>query len=231
MKLRSGRVVTKRKTSPRRSVKSVKSVKKIVRKELNKATTTFVRGDTRDLPNINNQNIQTIRVLGANINQGDEQGQRHGSKIKLTGYKFNLHIRNLTADKDGWVRIICVRRKEPNAGFAGLFQSNDEGVDGNAFAAGDNNFIMRPINKALYSVKFDRRVRLLGENDAAVGRHDQYKKYTIPFKTHLKYDKVAQDNESINPNYVVMVFIAWKDNDATRTLPMYIEDWTYFKNM
>lgn len=233
MRLRSGKSTGRAPSARRkRRKKSSKALTKTIKRVMLKNMETGVVGSFTDLPAINNQTIQTLLAIGDNIPQGDNQGDRHGSEILYTGIRFHIKVRNLNPGQAGWLRILCVRRKEPNAGLNGLFTSLGNGVNGVSYAP-DNRFLNRPINKALFSVKFDRKIRVLGNDPESMGRNQIQKKYWIKFnKTKLKYTVVTTNGSGtdILPNYLLLCFVCWDDDNATRTMPVHTHNWEYFKD-
>lgn len=230
MKLRSGRVVVARRAPRPRKKRAVRAVARAeVRKEMRKHIS--LRRKYKTSLNAAATSTATLvnYTIASDIEHGDALDGRTADKIVLKGINIKLEAKNLDANKPAYLRLLLVKRKEPNQGLNKIFQGTTTVEGSNYVTTGDSAQVHWPINRNLFAVTMDKKIRLLPDNNNSQGRMKTYKTYFKRLNKKIIYNAVS--GGIVNPNYHLFAFLQWDDGNVTSTADVRVDIYTYFEDI
>ena len=179
--------------------------------------------------------IQINGTVGSDIVQGLEQGNRTGAAILLKSVRWQLRVNNQMTTQDGYIRFLCLKRKEPTAGYNKLFTSRGVDVQGVDYLGlvGDSMQIMAPINRTLFTTVVDKKFRVLRKNPASMGRDSIYKTITKRFKHKIRYDIPSGNptGHDEHPNLKYFMFYQADDGSDALSYGYELDTYTRFEDV
>lgn len=173
--------------------------------------------------------LKTIIQVGSGIDNGVSRGDRIADRIHVSHLRLECNIFNSNAlhQDNCTVRLALVSSKRPLETDFGnqLFESM--GDTNNPTDFNTNNLprqLLSQFNRDLFTVHFDRRIRLLADNSDAQGRQRFLKTFFIPLNKKFSYNTSADPLVSILPHMRLIMFVQ-KDKTGATTLatPINIE--------
>lgn len=173
--------------------------------------------------------------LGSTLGQGVTRGDRIGSEICLIGYQVKMQINNIATialDKY-YLRCLVLQTDRPGQVVTtNLFRAEaDTNTPVDFDTSGDSLQIIKPINRNIHRVLFDRKFEILPNTSNSLGKHHRL----LEFYVDLKNQKCTFNTEGtaatrILPNITFMYFLEVEDNVGTVTGPPLVSDmrWLYF---
>lgn len=236
MKLRSGRRLVAVVKQPKRKRKAT-STRKVARQEAKRVmnANTELRHYQHHISASGGLLASTCNIwhtIGQDILKGTDYADRHGAKIKVEGLNIKIGFQNTSATRNGWYRVMLVKRTKPNAGIERLFTNTSADIDGTSYnALGDIKQIWQLLNKTYFKPVFDRRYRFLANLPTSVGRDRINRRVKIRFKHKLNYTEQGDLFKNTIPNYVLLSFFQMDDSDITTTCQADMVIDTFFRDM
>jgi len=236
MKLRSGRrlsVQSRRKSRARKST----STRKVARQEAKRVlkNNTELRHYQHHIGatgGIVASAAQIWHTIGQDILKGTDYADRTGAKIKVDSLSIKIGFENTSTTKDGWYRVMLLKRQKPTQGIDRLFTNTSENVDGTSYiTTGDIKQIWQLLNKRYYRPVMDRRYRFLRNAATSMGRNRINRRVNLNFRHKLSFTEQGELFKNILPNYCLVSFFQFDDSTATITNQADMVIDTFFRDM
>lgn len=238
MKLRSGRIL--RTTTVQRRPRRVKATtvaataRRVARREVRRSKE--IKRNFRSSAGSTNGTTTVInQTIGGNCNQGDDVGEREGTKLKALSVHMRLRLNNANttiAGGTGWFRLLVVRRVQPAGGITELFKANNNATIGYTYiTTGDINQITAPINELRYKVMLDKKIRILPQDLNSNGRYMCLKKYKLRLNKIISYSTTTANDTDLTPNMHCLGFLQWDNSSVVNTITYDLDTWLYYQDI